>query len=228
MTTVARIAPQRRQYSFRTGPRRPLARTLRPVNDETLRSYLTRLAATNRIPLDDLVAYLDAKLTTKTSSASLQNLAMASRQSARTLAYALPDLAAQYAPADTMALQGRTLSHKPNIVRPACRHCAPAKGIIGQVWVWTRHDQNICLRHRRWIGGGVSSSYEQIDLSGHPDILRAQIRHRRLIRRHGRQITKAAYDIARELWADLTWRGYKVPYFQARDLRLTRHYGHTQ
>jgi hypothetical protein len=96
-----------------------------------------------------------------------------------------------------------------------------ARGITGPVRIWACHDQNICLRHRLWTGGGVIMPADQADLTGHPDILRAQVRHSRLIRRYDPRLVRVAYQAARDLYDDFTYRGWRNPYLEARDLRLT-------
>ncbi|WP_328623502.1 hypothetical protein [Streptomyces sp. NBC_00354] len=59
------------------------------------------------------------------------------------------------------------------------------------------------LRHRLWIGDGITNTDEQVDVSRMPDTLRAQRHHRNLIVRHGRRWVRSAYPEARKIY--FTW-----------------------
>jgi TniQ len=207
------------------GPRwpalpRPLPRTVAPLQHETHTSYLGRLAAANRSSVDDLdeLAGLDDD-----DPDCLDRLAALSRQPAFTLLCALPELR-HHPDIDTSALRAApcpTPQTFINDIRPACRRCAAAAGISpGAVQVWASHDTNVCLRHRIWIGEGNDHPRQQVDLRPHPDIVRAQIRHRRLIRRCGRAGIHAAYTAACSTWFDLTQTG---GYTRQRDRRINNH-----
>ncbi|MFF3127820.1 hypothetical protein ACFVRD_37255 [Streptomyces sp. NPDC057908] len=67
----------------------------------------------------------------------------------------------------------------------------------------TTHDRNVCLRHRLWIGDGITNADEQVDVSRLPDALQAQRHHRNLIARHGRRWVRSAYPDARKIY--FTW-----------------------
>ena len=70
---------------------------------------------------------------------------------------------------------------------------------------WALHDDVVCGRHRRWI-----SKYQaQPDLTAQPEILTAHRRHRRLIRRHGRDTVMRAFRDARHIC--LGWRLDGIP-----------------
>jgi hypothetical protein len=83
--------------------------------------------------------------------------------------------------------------------RPPCGYCALVRGHqAGVAWCWNHHDNVVCHRHRRWIGDGNDHpTGGQPDLTEQPDILQANRRHRRLIRRHGRRDATTAYQDAR-------------------------------
>jgi hypothetical protein len=187
---------------------------VRPIPDETVDSYLSRLAAANHITTSALAAHLGTRLSTVATKVPLPALAMASRQSAAVLARALPQLRDQH-PHDGPTKSPVAGSHS---VRPLCRHCAAARGITTPVPVWCRPEHKICMRHQLWIGDAVTTAAEQVDLAAHPDVVRAQIRHHRLTRRFGRHTTDIAYRCAREAWLDVTWRGYHQPYQTIRHL----------
>ena len=207
-------------HLFRAGPRRALPRTCRPAPDETTGSYLLRLAAANRVTGPDLIGYLTAGMSQSIAKVTLAALAAASGQPPVVLAYALPELRAQYPGQHSLALQGRTLPAKPNTVRPACRRCAAVRTAAERIDMWYRHEHTVCLRHLLWTGPGAGHPRDQVDLAAHPDIVHAQVRHRRLIREHGHGIVRTAYHTAREIWETLIYRGWGVPCALARDTRL--------
>jgi hypothetical protein len=211
---------------FRPGPRRALPRTCRPAQDETTGSYLLRLAAANRITGADLVDYLTAATSQSIANVSLTAVSTASGQPPGALAYALPELRTQHTDLPRTTLRGRTLPAKPNTVRPACRRCTATRTIAERIDIWRRHEHNICQRHRLWIGPGADHPRDQVDLAAHPDMVRVQQRHRRLIRRHGHAIVHTAYRTAGQIWEILTHRGWGVPYALARDIHLPYGFGH--
>ena len=213
-------------HLFRAGPRRALPRTCRPAPDETTGSYLLRLAAANRVTGPDLLGYLTGGTSQSIAKVSLAALATVSGQSSLVLAYALPELRPQYPGQHHMALRGRTLPAKPNTVRPACRRCTATRTAAGRIDMWYRHEHNVCLRHLLWIGPGAGDPRDQVDLAAHPDIVHAQVRHRRLIREHGHGIVRTAYGTAREIWETLTYRGWGLPAAITRDMPLPGWFGH--
>ena len=95
---------------------------------------------------------------------------------APSLAYAMPQIctAAELA---GLHIASRPRARDGMVVRrlPALRGGPP-------VTRWALHDDVVCGRHRRWI----SKYHAQPDLTAQPEILHAHRRHRRLIRRHGR------------------------------------------
>jgi hypothetical protein len=203
-----------------------LPRTCRPARDETTGSYLLRLAAANRITGADLVDYLTAGASQSIANVSLAAVSTASGQPPVVLAYALPELRTQHTGLPRMALRGRTLPGKPNAVRPACRRCTATRTTAERIDIWRRHEHNICLRHRLWIGPGTDHPRDQVDLAAQPDVVRAQVRHWRLIRRHGHGIVHTAYRTAGQIWEILTHRGWGLPHALARDIYLPREFGH--
>jgi hypothetical protein len=174
---------------FRWRPR-PLPRRVTPVQDETLSSFLRRLALANHIRGDELLAYLVIRLRkpwapARSPDVSLHALSVLSGHTPLRLAHALPEIRPQLADQSALRVLGRTTVNGPNTTRPACRRCMAAKGITTTVTVWARQDQNVCLRHQLWIGQGVVRPEDQVDVADLPEIGRAQTRHRNLARRHG-------------------------------------------
>ena len=171
---------------------RSLPRRVRPFPDETVASYLNRLATANRLDTSALRTYLTSDIR-KNAPIPAGNLAVVSGQSARTLRYAMPELC-EPAELATMQLTRRPQPGKYRLHAPACTHCVRAKGINQTVDRWLRHDNIICRRHRRW-----TTSTHQPDLADQPDILRAHRQHQLLIRRHGQETVHAAYTEARHI-----------------------------
>jgi hypothetical protein len=212
-------------HLFRAGPRRALPRTCRPAPDETTGSYLLRLAAVNRVTGPDLISYLTGSTSQSIAKVTLAALSTASGQPPLVLAYGLPELRSQYPGQHAMAVRGRTLPAKPNVVRPACRRCAATR-TAERIDMWYRHEHNVCLRHLLWIGPGAGDPRDQVDLAAHPGIVHAQVRYRHLIREHGHGIVHTAYHTARGIWETLIYRGWGVPCALARDMRLPAWFGH--
>ena len=198
MTHTSRADPQ-----FRLPSIRQLPGLTKPVQDETVKSYLQRLACANCCAIEDLASYLaphtwphdDAKAsqfliaslhdwtTDIFTGIELSALAKATGLPEASLAYALPELRGQYADARSMVLRGRNIAGYPNHVGLACHRCMAAKGITTYVDVWMRHDQIVCLRHKLWVGPGAYNAESQLDLAKVPEVVAAQRKHRTLIRR---------------------------------------------
>jgi TniQ len=183
-------------------PRR-LPRTLAPLRHETYASYLSRLAAANRVSFDDLdeIAHLDDD-----DPATVDQLAALTGHPASALLHAIPELFHHRA-IDTTALASGCPTPKQfiNDIRPPCRRCAAASGADPDIArVWATHDVNICVRHRLWIGDGNDQPAHQLDLRPCPDIVQAQIRHQRILRSRGRPAARAAFHAAHGLWANMS------------------------
>ena len=221
---------------------RQLPGLTKPVQDETVKSYLQRLARANCCAIEDLASYLaphtwphdDAKasdfliasLHDWTSDIytgiELYALAKATGLPEASLAYALPELRDQYADARSMVLRGRNIASRPNYVGLACLRCMAAKGITTHVYAWMRHDQIVCLRHNLWIGLGAYSAENQLDLAKLPEVVAAQRKHRVLIRRLRRGWVSAVFPRAFE-FAD-SWVPMKTRRQRFAQLRAPRGY----
>ncbi|OWV04705.1 hypothetical protein B5D80_19620 [Micromonospora wenchangensis] len=189
------------------GPRlRRLPCRVAPVPDETLESYLCRLAVGNHLARDLLVEHLSTtgrRGRRRLHLIPLQALAAVTGFTETRLAHALPEVRQHEPHLRTRTLIGRVLPVHPNQQRPWCRRCAAGRGITGPVTIWARCDYAVCLRHRLWVGRGVHHGDDQLGIADFPDITHAQVRLRRLIRRHGyprvRHHFLNAYDIQHEL-----------------------------
>src|SRR6516164_6572062 len=131
---------------------RPLPRLVAPFADETITSYLHRLAGPNHIDpaaLRRLLAGSDRK----DAPVPLGRLAVITGMPCRSLACAMPQICT---PAE---LSGLPIRNRPRARDwwsfAACRPC-----VTGQpVTRWALHDDVICYRHRRWI----STDHDQPD-----------------------------------------------------------------
>jgi len=183
---------------------RRLPRRRAPLLNETVHSYLWRLAEANGLTGYDLQTHLAGS--TQKDTVTAEQLAAVSGYPARTLRYAMLELCT---PDDlaTMQVAGRPRPSPDNLgwnwpysgKRAPCHHCSARRGITGRrsdrAQVWTTHEDIICLRHRRWIGAGTN--YHQPDLTEHPDILHANRQHRRMISRYGRdRVRQSIMDAA--------------------------------
>jgi hypothetical protein len=129
---------------------------------------------------------------------AMDALAAATGRSRRALAYALPELRTGALPRADPVLPG-------HVRRTVCWRCAARRDVFPYATVWQPAEACICPAHRIWLGSAAHPRHHrQYDIGGLPEILRAQQRHYRLARRHGRQaaidaIAEAAHITA--LWA---------------------------
>ncbi len=190
-----------RSLPFQPALLRPLPHTVAPFPNETLDSYRHRLAVANqfpdfrnvRTPSRWLVCPLD----------ELERLEVLSGQPRESLLWAIPELR-HYAPSIAPPLEYRT-----NVTRRACDWCGWRAGSAGlPIYVNVRglHD-NVCIRHRRWLSGGKTNPYEQIDVSPAPEIVRAQILLDRLERRLGIGFFAPRYRLCEQIWSEIDRRG---------------------
>jgi len=166
---------------------RPLPRPVAPFRDETITSYLRRLARPNHIDPAGLRRLL-ARSNRTDAPVPLGRLAAVTGMTRQSLAYAMPQICT---PAE---LSGLHIASRPRSRDgwsfAACRACTAGQPVTR----WALHDEVICRRHRRWI----STGHDQPDLTAQPDILRAHRRHRGLLRRHGRDpVMRALRDAQR-------------------------------
>lgn len=176
---------------------RPLPRRVPPVRDETITSYLARLADANCLEAAALRHLLSGSRD-KDAEVPFAVLAAVTGMPPKALAYAMPQICTPHERADVDV---------PNRPRPqvrgeviACRPCTARTAGHGPVTVWALHEHVICRRHRRWL----SEDNDQPDLSRQPEILDAARPHRWLIRRHGRDTVMRAYRDARSIC--IGWR----------------------
>jgi len=196
--------------------RRPLPRRVRPVQNETTVSFVQRLAHVNHIRADELAEYLNARMTTsgRHINVSPQVLADAAGIHAGNLIQALPQL--QTRPTRSGIIPAPATSAE---VRLACRRCMAGRNIFSAVTVLTWTDQNVCLRHQLWTGHGVTTIEDQADVTGIPEVGRAQARHRRLARHHGLWRVRDCYETAEKT---IDWSSRESSSRTARQERIRR------
>ncbi len=194
------MAPPDQVWDWPVRRHRPLPIPVPPVLDETLTSYIGRLAAANRLEWSALRAHL-AGSTLRYAPIDAAVLATVSGQSEHGLRHALLELNDRTDLAG-LAVVGRPIPHSSRL-RFACTRCALARGHRStQIQCWTLHEDLVCRRHLRWIGGGDGYlNHPQVDLGPVPDILSAHRLHRALIRRHGRHRVLDAFITANEYCA---------------------------
>ena len=184
---------------------RPLPRLVAPFRNETITSYLHRLAGGNRIDPAGL-RYLLARSDRKDAPVPLGRLAAITGLPCQSLAWAMPQICT---PAELSSLHLRDRPRaRPGWAFLACRACVAGQPVIR----WALHDDVVCSRHRRWI----SRYHEQPDLTRQPEILHAHQRHRRLIRRHGRDPVMRAFRDAQHICIGWRLNGLPDPGFDRR------------
>lgn len=168
---------------------------MKPFPGEVLSSYLARLAHANRLDPTALRRYI-----AESRRVPATRLAAVSGVDAASLVQAIADL-------DGRSLAGtryyREIPIRPQASAPTCQMCAAMRGITQQVTCWKPAERVVCLRHRRWTGSDRAGT--QVPLDHHADIVAANRRHLRLVRRFGRDEVTMGFSVATEVcrqWRD--------------------------
>jgi hypothetical protein len=171
-----------------------LPRQIAPVSGETLISYLNRLAAANHLTISEVLAVLPAWFTTKTNNVddrsrhhmltpattdALKALARLTGASPAGLARALPAF--------------DTDTHGPIRATTACHRCTARRGVLNPVPVHLPAHHKVCTRHGVWLS---DIGQPHLDLAACPEIITAQHRTNRLMRRYTPQQLLLAYQAA--------------------------------
>lgn len=176
-------------------PRLPI--TVPPARHETLASYLTRLAALHGLHPRELWGPVSSPQPGMTLRTMLvDRIAAFTGRPSTQLARALPEL--RDPPPDWTAWR-----HQP---QPRCPRC-DARHDGGPVQRLLPHHYYVCTPHQYWIGppdaGQPATPMHDPDLT---DVVSAQHRHNRLLRRHGAAVTFDAiltgFLICGHIWAD--------------------------
>jgi hypothetical protein len=159
---------------------RTLPITVPPARHETVASYLARLACLHGVDGDELWRQVSVPAPTPTRrKVDPQMLSALTGRPPGHLAGALLEL--RDPPPSWEAFR-----HNPQIGCPRC----DARHIGGPVFRIFPHHRYVCTRHRYWIGP-PDINRTGPDLNDFPEIVAAQRRHLRLLRRHG---WAATYD----------------------------------
>jgi hypothetical protein len=153
-----------------------------PARHETLASYLTRLAALHGLKARELWDAVSTPIAgTTRRDVDPERLAAITGRPADRLARALPELRA---PAPEWA----AWRHQ---AQPRCPRC-DVRHDGGEVHRLLPHHRYVCIEHRYWIGP-PDAGQRATELYGPiaDELVAAQQRHVRLVRRHG---AAAAYD----------------------------------
>jgi len=99
----------------------------------------------------------------------------------------------------------------------ACFRCSAGRGVTTAAVVYLPSHGPLCVRHRVWLRG-----HHQQDLTYAPEIVQAQRRHRRLVRRCGSQAAQRAYERAENVVMDWLDGGWHWRLQQRWDQRMSR------
>ena len=150
-----------------------------PAHQETVASYLARLARLHGLPLRDLWEPISIpRPGGRRRDVLADRLAAVTGHAREHLVRALPEL---HPAPDWSALR-----HQP---QPGCLRC-DARHLGGPVTRLLAHHRYVCTRHRYWIGP-PDVDQSATALAGLEDIVGAQRHHLRLLHRHG---PGATYD----------------------------------
>lgn len=175
--------------SWPRGPRQRLPRAVTPFSYEAATSYTARLAHANHIGVRTLRGYVAESCNARPRP---DWLAAVSGQPVDVLEKRLCGLA------------GDPATLKQNLRRPLCRRCMAGKGIREPVYCYLPAHLTVCHQHRRWVGPLAQTFDDQLDLRGHPQVLRAARTHWRLANRCAELDLRAALGDARHMlvyWA---------------------------
>ncbi|MGW2564309.1 TniQ family protein [Streptomyces sp. NPDC001514] len=171
-----------------------------PVHRETIGSYLNRLADANHLTIGYLSSLIGPSRKHRRvdnrvgywTPAGLSRLAVLTGRSTSTLIRAMPPLGWIGDPVRRLPSSATEDVVEPRR-RPGCRLCMARRHIRGLVVRSTPHHEGVCHRHHRWLLGD-----EQHDLTRLPEVLRANLRHQRIVRRGAHPSTALAYTEARD------------------------------
>ncbi|MBY6386609.1 hypothetical protein F6X56_02140 (plasmid) [Rhodococcus erythropolis] len=178
-----------------SGQARPLPIPIPPSMNETIESYLRRLAVVNHISNDALKRHLGldpTRLGLRIRLGNLARLVAITGYSREQLTRTLPQLSNWHTDSARFA----------DWPRPACPACTNRhRG--GPVTRYYPSYVHACPMHQIWFSGGQFDRGRVLDVSDTPAVLAAHSRHRRLAQRRGPQPTQYAFDVARGVWNNL-------------------------
>lgn len=163
------MAPVR---AFPQGPQQPLPKPVAPFRNETVLSYVARLAHANHLSTAQLRRYVAG---TAHSHPHPDWLAVACGLPERVLRARLRGF-----PANERNYLNQTTSF-----RPLCRLCMARRGVHEPVYCTVAPHITACQRHQLWIGPLAHSLDDQKSLRHKPRVLAAARVHTRLVHRYG-------------------------------------------
>jgi hypothetical protein len=203
--------------------RRPLHLRLRFLQGESTGSYVTRLAARNLRPVEQLLASVgvgpmpvEPQYTEMyVSRYARERLANLSGCSVAELSLRLVSLRDEFLMPDGSEDDWEwPWDARAGFIVQACSLCAASRGTRSPAWLILPDPWHVCLRHGRWTDNSRSLQRPHIDLRDHPEVVRAQHRLNRVRKRLG-------YAAARWVEADalsvLTCVGYLEDPSRARE-----------
>ncbi|PBC45293.1 TniQ family protein [Rhodococcus sp. ACPA1] len=172
-----------------------LPRPIAPITGESLSSYLPRLARANHLTLAEVLAALPSWFSTKINNSdelsqhhmlvpattdALNALARLARTTPQHLAGALPAF-------------GATHTRGPVRATTACRYCTARRGVSDPIPVHLPVHLKVCTHHGIWLS---DARHPNLDVTVCPEIITAQHRANRLLRRYTPQQLVLAHEIA--------------------------------
>ncbi|MFJ5116168.1 TniQ family protein [Streptomyces sp. NPDC088551] len=171
---------------------RRLPHTVVPLHHETTDSYMSRLAAANRLTPRELHEYIsDPDRIHPDPLPLLDALAGLSGYPAELLVRALPELRSP-GHARSPVPTGQWHLDRGWVIQAACRLCLASKNVTEPARCWVPITTKLCSRHRRW----TDTHGDQLDLRHLPEVPRAQHQHFRLVHRHGLTRVSLAFEEA--------------------------------
>jgi hypothetical protein len=172
-----------------------LPRRVTPITGEALLSYLTRLANANHLTVSEVLTVLPAWFATKVNNrddrAQHHMLVPATAEALRVLARLTSTTPAGLARA--LPAFATTDARSPVRATTACHRCTARRGIHQPIPVHLPVHDKVCTRHGIWLS---DADQPYLDLAACPEIITAQHRANRLLRRYTPQQLTLAHQIA--------------------------------
>lgn len=174
--------------------RRPLHLRLRFLQGESTGSYVTRLAARNLWPVQQLLMRVgvgplpvEPQYTEMyVSRHARERLANLSGCSVAELSLRLVSVRDEFLMPDGSADDWEwPWDARAGFIVQACSLCAASRATRSPAWLILPDPWHVCLRHGRWMDNSRSLQRPYIDLRDHPGVVRAQQRLNRVRKRLG-------------------------------------------
>ncbi|MEU5633637.1 TniQ family protein [Streptomyces rishiriensis] len=167
---------------------------LRFLQGESTGSYVTRLAARNNRPAEEVLRSMgtgpmpiDPQYTEMyVSSYARERLATLAGHTVAEMQERLIGLRDEFLmPEDAKADWEWPWDARAGYIVQACSLCAARRGTRSPAWLILPDPWQVCLRHRRWTDNSRSTRHPYIDLSGLGEVVRAQQHLNRMHKRLG-------------------------------------------